>query len=235
MKFLIQTFNNKVEHDFSLALIESIKYHKWLDSECDMSFAKTENDLDFSPYPDYIPIGSVEFVTKYLRQTHSKYPVPVNIPLDLRTYEFTLRAVFNGTEEAFWGKGEMFVKSNDRVKGFTEIVNSETYDLPTGNYQYSSLIDIDSEWRAFVYNNSLVGLQNYAGDFVLFPDVDSIHKMINAYKDAPIAYTLDVGVNTEGTFVIEVHDFYSCGLYGFSDLRKLPFMFSRWFHEFIHK
>ena len=56
---------------------------------------------------------------------------------------------------------------------------------------------------------------------------------------APVAYTLDIGVKwKEGgneTFVIECHDFYSCGLYGFSDLNKLPFMFNRWHLEHINK
>lgn len=235
MKFLIQTILGEIEHDFSNTLVEAIAYQKWLDPEFDIAYATTDDASDFSLYHEYIPIGSVEFVTNFIRIVHSKHPMPINIPDELMHKDFTMREVFNGTEEAFWGKGEMFVKSNLRVKGFTEIVNSEKYDLPTGEYQYSSLIDIDSEWRAFVYNKTLVGLQNYTGDFAIFPDVASIHNMINVYTEAPIAYTLDVGINGDGTFVIEVHDFYSCGLYGFSDLRKLPFMFSRWFHEFIRK
>lgn len=234
MKFLIQTILGQVEHDFSLTLINAIAYHNWLDADCDISYVTTD-ELKFDDYKDCIPIGSVEFVTEFLIKVHNKYPKPVNIPDELMIEKFTLRNVFNGNEEDFWCKGEMFVKSNIRVKGFTEVVNSETYDLPTGDYMFSSLIDIDSEWRAFVYNNSLVGLQNYSGDFVLFPNVDTIHTMINAYTKSPIAYTLDVGVNVDGTFVVEVHDFYSCGLYGFSDLKKLPFMFNRWFHEFIRK
>lgn len=235
MKFLIQTFNGTVEHDFSLALIEAIKYHNWLDVDCNISYDKTDQHLDFSQYTDYIPVGSVEFVVAYLRLQHSKYPVPINIPSQLSAELYTHRKVFNGTEEDFWGKGELFVKTMQRVKGFTEIVDSNNYDLPTGDYQYSEIIEIDSEWRCFVYNNELVGLQNYAGDFALFPNVNSINAMIKAYTDSPVAYTLDVGVNCDETFVIEVHDFYSCGLYGFSDLRKLPYMFSRWFNEFILK
>ena len=99
-------------------------------------------------------------------------------------------------------------------------------------YQFSQVILIDSEWRAFVYKGKLVGLQNYCGEFTLFPDVEKIKEMIKAYKSAPIAYTLDVGINANGTFVIEVHDFFSCGLYGFSD-SSLPFMFSQWFHQYI--
>lgn len=48
-------------------------------------------------------------------------------------------------------------------------------------------------------------------------------------------YTLDVSVFNNKTSIIEVHDFFSCGLYGFNDFRHLPFMFYRWFNEYINK
>ena len=108
-------------------------------------------------------------------------------------------------------------------------------NLGKGNYQISELIDIDSEWRCFVYNNELVGLQNYIGDFTLFPSIDAIKHMIKEYISSPVAYTLDVGVNKDNTFVIEVHDFFSCGLYGFFNHKVLPFMFRDWFNECINK
>lgn len=77
-----------------------------------------------------------------------------------------------------------------------------------------------------------MGLQNYSGEFTKFPSVNKINAMIKHYKSAPIAYTLDVGVNDNGTFVIEVHDFFSCGLYGFSNYAILPNMYYRWFNEY---
>lgn len=58
--------------------------------------------------------------------------------------------------------------------------------------------------------------------------------MIKQYITAPIAYTLDVGISDGKTVVIEVHDFFSCGFYGFSDHTIIPFMFSRWFIEYIN-
>ena len=92
----------------------------------------------------------------------------------------------------------------------------------------SEYIDIDSEWRAFVFNNELVGLHNYSGDFTIFPDVKLIKIMIKDFNYNG-AYTLDIGVNLKGTFIIECHDFFSCGLYGFEDYKLLPKMFiSTW-------
>ena len=71
------------------------------------------------------------------------------------------------------------------------------------------------------------------GDFTIFPNIDKINKMI--FKSAPVAYTLDVAICDGATVVIEVHDFFSCGLYGFSDLKILPYMFSQWYYEYIRK
>lgn len=231
MKFLIQRIDGEVVHDFSFKLLEAFKYWTWW-------YTLDINIIEYKFYdggeiePDYIPVGSVEFVSNYLETYYGKRPKPINIPLQLLDEKYTLRKVFNGTEKDI--VGEKFVKSNDKIKSFTEI----TTTAPVGNYQISDVIDeIDSEWRAFVYNKNvydkkLVGLQNYSGDFTLFPDVDKIHEMIKVYTDSPTSYTLDIGVNKNGTFVIEVHDIFSCGLYGFSS-KKLPHMYRDWFNEFI--
>ena len=115
------------------------------------------------------------------------------------------------------------------------IADNTTWYLPEGNYQMSEYMHIESEWRVFVYNGKMVGLQNYGGDYTIFPNKAKIQKLIHYYKSAPMAYTLDVGVNDYETFVIEVHDFFSCGLYGFADHNIYPYMLYRWFHEYLNK
>jgi hypothetical protein len=254
MKFLIQKCYKEVRHDFAFALLEAIRFNNWFMNRKKViyKFIDTEFDdnrftkLNFKPeHKNYVPIGSVDFVTAHLQYFHNITPKPQNIPIDLLKPEFLQRFVFNGTEREI--EGVKFVKSNDKIKAYTEIVNDST-DVPEGNYQISDVITIDSEWRAFIYQGKLVGLQNYCGEFTLFPQVSTIKKMIAEYKSAPIAYTLDVGViNTPvrlgnyyrshfiDTFIIEVHDFFSCGLYGFADLAILPQMFQKWFYEYLNK
>ena len=95
------------------------------------------------------------------------------------------------------------------------------------------MIDIDSEWRVFVFNQTLYGIQNYSGDFTMFPDVKLIKEMIKNYNNNG-AYTLDIGINNDGTFIIECHDFFSCGLYGFSDYKMLPLMFINTWNKLIN-
>jgi hypothetical protein len=170
-----------------------------------------------------IPVGSVEFVSESLALQGYPVPKPRNVPVEL--FPFAGRNIFNGTEKDL-PFGASFAKSNDKIK--TDIEDP----LPAGNYQFSSLVDFISEWRAFVWRGELVGLQNYSGDFTRFPDVDRIHQMIKAFK-GPCAYTLDVGIVDGVTCVVEVHDFFSCGLYGFADLQLLPLMLGGWYREYI--
>lgn len=101
--------------------------------------------------------------------------------------------------------------------------------------QISNVVpDIVSEWRIFVDKKDLrgpvVGCENYAGDPIAFPKHDRIMQFIEEYKSSPDIYTLDVMVDRHGsTWVLECHEFFSCGLYGFQYM-NIPHMLDRaWF------
>lgn len=248
MKFLIQKINGKIVHDFSFTLLESISFKNWLthSEKIKVKFLNYNTDvpepddiypIPFKPYhKGYVPIGSVEFVTEFLQHFYGLTPKPLNVPEDLFHY-YPGRTIFNGDHNSFKNlDGKFFFKSNDKIKGHSGYYDTGIpTELPEGNYQISEFIpDIVSEWRAFVYNGKLVGLQNYVGEFTKWPNVHVIKGMIQMYKSAPIAYTLDIGISYDrGTFVIECHDFFSCGLYGFADHAILPSMFYKWFNEYI--
>jgi len=202
-----------------------VKYIDYVD------FDKENWNWYFKPFHQhYVPVGSVEFVLAWMKRFNIATPKPMNVPEEL--FDFVNRGIFNGPHYDMDDiLDKRFVKSNDHIKGFKLIIDN-TYPLPEGNYQFSEVIDIESEWRCFVHKGKLVGLQNYAGEFDMFPCVDDIKCMIDAFKSAPIAYTLDVGVHDERTFVIECHDFFSCGLYGFTEHKIYPYMLYRWFHEY---
>jgi len=226
LKFLIQTYDGDVTDDFSYHLIQAIKYQNWYNRKTVMSYRITDSAL----FPKYIPIGSVEFVESYLEKYFEKTVKPMNIPQELMHDKFLGRNVYfeSGEVEIV---GEKFVKSNSKIKKYTDFVKD--IKLPNDSYMISDIIDIFSEWRGFVYKGKLVGLQWYSGDFKKFPEVFKIEEMVHEFKEAPIAYTIDVGVTIDGTFLIECHDFFSCGLYGFADYKILPQMFSNWFFDFV--
>jgi hypothetical protein len=239
--FLIQTIDNQIKHDFSFHLVKAIEFQNWLRENNELTYCLTEvarNPFTGGGNPEciYIPCGSIDFILDYIKHYYNLIPKPKNIPIELISYEFTGRNVINGTEKDIVGR--KFVKSNDGFKVFAQICDK----APEGNYQISDYVDLQSEYRCFIFKNKLVGLSNYSGDFTVFPDLIKINNMIKVYTNAPIAYTLDVGItevtkksSSENTVIIEVHDFFSCGLYGFEDYRILPFMFSNWFRNYVNK
>jgi len=230
--FLIQTIDGKVKHDFSFYLLEAIEYQNWYYNEKKYNFIFS----DTIEKENCIPIGTVEFVLSYLNKFHGIRNVkPINIPIELMKPVFLKRQVdiINTEKTPLSIKDKpLFVKDNLKIKGFADIITDGS--KLKGDFLVSELIDIDSEWRAFVYDKRLVGLQNYSGDFTFFPDVNLIKDMIKNYTNCPPAYTLDVGLNEkDGTFLIEIHNFFSCGLYGFNDCRILPQMFVRSFNYIL--
>jgi hypothetical protein len=231
MRYAIQTINGRVEHDFSLTLIEALRYQKWMsDDPTPKNYMLVDyNDVEYLSGKDIVPVGSVEFVTHYLSIFYDKTPTPRNVPSVL--FPYAGRQIRN-TRDVSTIQPPCYVKSNTHIKSQHNGVYKE--ELPVDKYQVSSLVEIDSEWRAFVFNQRLVGLQNYLGDFTIFPDVNKIKEIINAFNYRHKAYTIDVWINYTGTYLMEIHDFFSVGFYGFNDLRVIPQMFSQWFFAYVN-
>lgn len=228
MKFLIQTINSEIQFDFQWELIQAIKGTNWFRNEIIYEYVLSDIDI-----PNCIPIGSVEFVSNYMKKYYDKEIIPLNIPDVLMKDKYLKRdcKILNKVDINI--TNPTFIKSINTIKGLTDIIN-KNIEYKEDQYFVSEVINIDSEWRSFIYNRELVGLQNYSGDFTLFPDVKLIKEMIRDYKNSPLAYTLDVGINNDdGTFIIELHNFTSCGLYGWSNHKLLPSMFTNWFRECI--
>ncbi|RXZ77980.1 DUF4343 domain-containing protein [Paenibacillaceae bacterium] len=207
--FLIQTINGQVKHDMF------------------------EHD-----YSNYTPSGTIEFIRKYLSNYHDIHSEikPINIPAELWSFEYLKRMpILLEKHSEYFPKEDVFVKSNNKVKGYTGIIHgSKREHIPEGEYIVSRIMNIESEWRGFVHNGKLVGIQNYSGDFTKMPDINLINKMIRNYTYSPAAYTIDVGLNDiEGTFLIEIHCLFSCGFYGFSESRIIPQMILRGFQSLL--
>lgn len=252
MKFLLQTIDKKVVHDFGFALTQSKDYINWV-SDCDTMTIRKHEGLDFSSIKTpnkYIPVGSVDFVSAYLNAFYpnaKKMLEPLNVPEVL--FPFAGRDVMNiRTEEdlkQLYKFDKVFAKSMSVIKhednGWKYNPSNEMSELPKFNsclgFQVSSFVEILSEWRVFVFNGKILDSKHYFGDFFTYPNPNTINDMVREYKDAPVAYTLDVGVTSSGkTVVIECHRFFSCGLYGFNDFYHYPYMLSQeWFEMKTYK
>ena len=173
-----------------------------------------------------IPIGSIDFVERVLQLAHNiPHITPIVIPKELLSHPEWLgrRVVF---EDSIKKAGEMFerfrtdeifLKSTSRLKtNFTGVYGkNDTLPKTDDTIFFSEPIDIDSEWRAFVFRGDIRDIRCYSGDSWLLPDRQAVTDMTKAIGDRIPSYTLDVGVTSEGkTVVIEVHNFISCGIYG---------------------
>lgn len=237
--FLIETDENgEFTEDFTFEMNSAIKFNKWYYGKDNLYEARKCHS--FSEYSirkfDGIPVGSLEFTIKFMKIKHNIDLTPIYIPEELKKEEFLKRKiVFNNFSAEMVNKkwDSIFVKEYTKFKGTITILKSEE-TAPEGIYCISDCIDIDSEWRVFIYNGEIVGCQNYSGDFMNFPNHQDILNMISAYTNSPKSYTLDIGIlEGGGTALIEVHDIFSCGLYGFGDYKLLPKMYISWFKSLV--
>lgn len=225
MKFIIQ--NKFPKYDFEFELWMAQDYYKWY-------YPNDEFIIDvygeIEPTSSHCPVGSVEFVTDYYRTYWGINIAPINVPnCFINNMYFVGRDIINyepNMDISFLNDDTLHIKSNENIKQeFTDCWKNHKCQLS------ETLYDIDSEYRCFVLNNRLIGMNNYSGDFTIFPNVDKIKEMIDYYRDyAPVSYTLDVMIRNNDTYIVEVHAFFSCGLYGFNSV-KYPIMLYRWFYN----
>ena len=219
--FLIQ--GNEItkcpEHDFGYAVFEAIKYNNWYYNEekfdCDIIYGT----FDGLKCKECIPVGSVEFVLNFLKTQYNIQKVsPINIPEELDS--FSNRKIERKYNiDTIIHDHDVIIKSMTGIKKYTEILYGNVIsNVPLDDYIISEVISIESEWRCFVRNNRLLDIKCYSGNPFLMPSEDIIYDMIDSYKKSPHSYTLDIALSDKGkTSIIEVHNFFSCGLYGFSD------------------
>jgi len=207
---------------------------------------------------EWCPVGSVEFCVRWYKDVWDKTPLPKNVPdelipcctrkiLNMEKDEWVVR-IPNEEGITMLDKfidfpmipgDNIFRKDTKTIKScWNGIIEKDSFRFNDGDhrfhdhFQVSEIIpEIYSEWRCFVYDGKLIDIKNYSGDPFNIPNKEYIEELISKYKSAPVAYTLDLAQCNFGTEIIEVHDFFSCGLYGFND-PKYPIMLWRWFKEF---
>lgn len=214
--------------------------------------------IDCDDITSYIPVGTVEFVhafiNNFIKENGSTLIKPINVPKELWKYndgyinnftitDFNRANVYEDLYKNLAYNYPIFVKSNSTIKDpingqYNLIDIIDINKIPNGNYQIRDYMDILSEYRCFIYKDNIVGMKHYSGEFETFPNMTEIYHMIEDYKwdegrgTAPEAYTLDIAILTnDETVVIECHDFYSCGLYGFDDYKSYPYMLARAFNK----
>lgn len=241
MNFLIQVENGLPAFDFGFELIQAANLRNLMHPSEQYKYELVSVISSDEKYADWIPVGSLEFVYAFLDIHHGiskRHIKPINIPEQLRKPEFLGRRVefLKSTDGTLDFPIPYFVKSNDSFKGVTDMVFTKGSTVPVNEeLLISELLDVRSEYRVFVQSRMIAGVKHYAEDMFVVPDEKAINAMIDAYTDCPHAYTLDVAVTDEGTFLLEVHPMVSCGLYGFKRHNLLPSMIIQGFRYMLNE
>ena len=150
-------------------------------------------------------------------------------------------------------KDASFLKNWDAKPFLMQTLNNDIPKLQDDweehDYVCSEVIDtILAEYRILVHEDEVVGVQYYSGikkynrvgiaidtfktsGVLSFPDEKIISSIVNDIRNFrnqggifPMSYTLDVAVTPDSTVLLEVHNFVSCGTYGFCG-KELIYMY----------
>jgi hypothetical protein len=226
-------------HDFGYTAIEAVNFSNWIhntESEdaysylVDTTIATYQGERFVRTFDSsllsssYVPIGSVEYVQSWLKAMGARTPKPLNIPKEL--WSFVRRKITTVSTVDGWDNCGGYLKDSEDIKSCHNGVIADLtriVEVPSES-QLTQLVDVQSEWRAFVFNKQIRGIKCYSGDVWAMPDKPYIEQVVDTY--AKRAYTLDLIVHpgSDGkpvTDILELHDFFSCGLYGFDDYATL--------------
>lgn len=186
--------------------------------------------------------GTVRVVKNALRALGVEEPVPrVDGMPPAELLPFYGRRVWTSTLGEIrrrWPEGApLFIKPLKEHKAFTGFVmTGEFRDLiPTASFPdemevlCSEVVDFVSEYRLFVHNGLIVDCRRYNGDFTRLVDFDVAQDCIRWYKDAPVSWSLDLGVTRKGaTSIVEINDAFALGSYGMASRPYAMMVIDRW-------
>ncbi len=227
----MRAFLEKVEGDYLDDFVYITKY-QFLNrgiEVVDFDGTDLENLTRKNPTNKDICIGSVQACNKFFDLIEVERPKYLGYPEELEAYydRKIWTCKFSDITEF-----PVFIKPKDDVKLFTGMVieTKKDYDFVSSYYPEitpdldvlcSGVLNFVSEYRCFIHKGELQGIHWYQGDFKLMLNesmITEIEDMIGAYKSAPIAYTLDVGLyEINGMYwvaVVEVNDMWAIGSYG---------------------
>lgn len=203
-------------------------------------------DLDEVPLNRYtLLVTSIEETQEWFRRMKwYEHPELETIPIELDTIDCTQRKIKFTTLKEVRDMKEgfpIFVKPINLKQFNAGIIHNihqiewiESHLPDKTPIIISEVKNIISEYRCYVIEGKCVGIYNYLGDIYEFPNPNIIELMINRFKSAPVAYSLDVGIvedpkeDENYTILIECNDFWSLGNYGLSPKLYCRGLMLRW-------
>lgn len=193
--------------------------------------------------PEHMAVAGITDVLERLWQLGIKpeylnYPDELLMYMGRPVYRTTLDKLLDFDEDAF----PIFMKAEREKMIDAGVLYSPFHSIrPTSGCRvdepvfYSPVMNIASEWRVFVLNGTVKDIRPYGNHTHSWRhpyDPRVVESMVSAYKHAPAAYVLDVGVALTDsgyrTILIEVNDGYSFGSYGLDATVYAKMLEKRW-------
>lgn len=93
----------------------------------------------------------------------------------------------------------------------------------------SDVVEFVSEYRVLVHQGLVFACRHYKGDCSTFPDMDLARAATHEFLNAPVGYSLDLGVTQDGrTLLVEVNDAWALGSYGTPPIPYTEMILNRW-------
>lgn len=233
MKFILQA-DEEIDLDRTV-LEETLKRNHFIHEYTKVKMSELDDTLLSSDISDAIPVGTIEFVTKYMSMTTGLVKEnPIEIPKYLRTEEFLKRKYNIVTWDKIPRSGRYFIKDASTLKHFSYngnlefFIQEDMFEKPKRTfdtslklskdalYIVSEEVSILAEYRVYVIDSKISAMAQYDGSPLIVPDmqlVDKAVKEISKHEEWLKSYTIDIMVTRAGTCLIEIHNFTSCGLY----------------------
>ena len=201
----------------------------------------TENEIaEKEATPENLVFGGARLVREYLGRMGiepSDFDYPeVLVPFLKREFEIKMlgeiRRRYNETKSPVFIKPVEHKLFNGHViSHFGDLIKSQEADAATPVYVVDH-VEFVSEWRFYVWDGKIEGVDHYRGEPLLFPEpgpVTAAATLMSSCKYAPVAYGLDFGVCSDGvTRLVEANDMFALGAYGFDGMRYSQLIEARW-------
>ena len=112
---------------------------------------------------------------------------------------------------------------------FSETGEGRDLDLEDIEVWCSEKVNFLAEWRIWILDGKIIGINPYRGRWDLYPDPKVLQQAVNAYHSAPRAYALDFGITDKReTLLVEVSDAYALSSFGLDSVLYTKILMTRW-------
>lgn len=216
LKFLFQS------GDFCTSEKRAIRWVIEPDEVIYAGFEDLENFTKNNKTP-LIPVGTVEFTTKYMQKMGIKQPDYLSYPMALQPF---LRRMIRVSTYGAANDGE-FVKPFELVKEFNGHIKGEGTETPPSDDTLCWVceqVEWLAEWRYYIIDGQIAGVSRYDDGEEKLTNTMAwtmdalVRDCISAWKDIPAGCSIDVGIIKTGPgqampALVECNDGWALGYY----------------------